>query len=285
VPSLESTRSPIHSASPRRRTSLPAIIRAPSLGRVETILICLIALARITDNHPNAPFNPSVLESSAHLFRNRANGRELCSSLYTAPPQVSEASRRGKAASTRETRYIALHSHYCAGFSAARVSEMLRSRARRADDRTTREGAGEGQGGGRGGGGGDNAISNPIRNCRQPFGRHSRNEHKILLRGYFGERRYLASCTPRIERSKYPSPPPLSPRTVPTLRFDCAPLDPRLGLRRISHITFRGLHLLHLLLLDLTRPNAPMLSHEIAFKLFGFLARRGFIVRNLRRIA
>jgi len=52
------------------------------------------------------------------------------------------------------------------------------------------------------GGGGDNAISNPIRNCRQPFGRHSRNEHKILR--LFRRARYLASCTPRIERSKYP---------------------------------------------------------------------------------
>lgn len=162
-------------------------------------------------------------------------------------PQVSEASRRGKAASTRKTRYIALHPRYCAGFSAVRVSEMLHSRARRADDRTTtgrREGGREG---GRGCGGGDNAISTPIRNCRRLFGRHSRNEHKILR--LF--RRYLASCTPRIERSKYPlailftllpSAPP-SPRCVST-----APLDPYLGPRRISHITFRVLHLLHLFL-------------------------------------
>jgi len=220
------------------------------------------------------------------LFTNvGANFAAACT--RTTSPQVSEASRRGKAASTRETRYIALHSHYCAGFSAARVSEMLRSRARRADDGITREGRGEG----RGGSDGDNAISNPIRNCRQPFGRHSRNEHKILrLFRRAAISRFLHAIG--IERSKYPpavllgSPVPphgSSPRCVST-----APLDPRHGLRRISHITFRGLHLLHLLLLrllDLTRPNAPMLSHEIAFKLFGFLARRGFIVRNLRRIA
>jgi len=51
--------------------------------------------------------------------------------------QVFEASGRGKAASTRGTRYIALHPRHCAGFSVVRVSEMLHSRARRADDRTS----------------------------------------------------------------------------------------------------------------------------------------------------
>lgn len=98
--------------------------------------------------------------------RSNSNGRMVESredlQRPVQPPQVkaSEASGRGKAASTRGTRYIALHPRHCAGFSAVRVSEMLYSRAQRADDRT--------RGTGRGlNGGGDNAILSPIRNCRR----------------------------------------------------------------------------------------------------------------------
>lgn len=50
--------------------------------------------------------------------------------------------------------------------------------------------------------------------------------------------------TLRIERSKY-----LLSSFRPLASLACistVPLDPRRGLRRISHITFRGLHLLHL---------------------------------------
>lgn len=96
-------------------------------------------------------------------------------------------------------------------------------------------------------------------------------EMNIRFFGYFAERRYLASCSPRIERSKYALPfPRSSSRCVST-----APLDPCVGPRRISHITFRDLHLLHLHLLFSCSsscsfslrsavPNAPTLAREIA---------------------
>lgn len=55
-----------------------------------------------------------------------------------SPDKISDVSGRGKAASTRGTRYIALHPRHCARFSAMRISEMLQSSARRANDRTRR---------------------------------------------------------------------------------------------------------------------------------------------------
>jgi len=220
VPSLESTRSPIHSESSRDKP--PCYNSRSILGTSRNDShLSHRSRAHNRQSSKRTPFNPSVLESSAHSFSNRGNGRELCSSLYAAPPQVSEASRRGKAASTRETRYIALHSHYCAGFSAARVSEMLRSRARRADDRTTREGA---EGGGAAAAAAVVTMRSRIRYgiAGSPSG-GTREMNIRFFGGYFGGRRYLASCTPRIERSKYPFPPlllcPLA--RSPELRFDC----------------------------------------------------------------
>lgn len=123
--------------------------------------------------------------------------------------QVFEANGRGKAASTRGTRYIALHPRHCAGFSVVRVSEMLHSRARRADDRTS--------GGGERDGGGDNAISSPIRNCWRL--RAALAEMSIRFFGYFVGRRYLASCTSnwafQISSRLFP------PSRFSRLRFDC----------------------------------------------------------------
>lgn len=66
-------------------------------------------------------------------------GVNSASHCTRSPDKVSDASRRGKergkAASTRGTRYIALHPRHCARFSAMRISEILQSRA---DDRTRR---------------------------------------------------------------------------------------------------------------------------------------------------
>lgn len=144
------------------------------------------------------------------------------------------------------------------------------------------------------------------------FVRLSRNEHKILRLFCRPRANIFRFPAPRIERSKYLAwsfPPPSRPvLSSSRLHFDCtstAPLDPRLGPRRISHITFRSLLLLCLNLLSSSSPSPPLPSSslapapssrlvrskrfytracEIAFKLFGFLTRQGFIVRNPCRI-
>lgn len=113
---------------------------------------------------------------------------------------------------------------------------MLHSRARRADDRTS------------GGGGGKRGMVVVTMRSRVrygiagDFGRLSRNEHKILRlfrRTPISRFLYLELSVPNIFPGSF----------RPLASLACAstvPLDPRLGPRRIFHITFRSLHLLHL---------------------------------------
>lgn len=186
--------------------------------------------------------------------------------------QVFEANGRGKAASTHGTRYIALHPRHCAGFSVVRVSEMLHSRARRADDRTSGEG--------RGGGGEGMAVVTMRSRVRYGIaggsGRPSRNEHKILR--LFRRTPISRFLYPRIERSKYL--PGSSSRPLASLAYvSTVPLDPRLGPRRISHITFRSLHLLGLFLLLL--PLSLTLSLSL-FRPCFFSPFSSWLVRSKR---
>jgi len=124
------------------------------------------------------------------------------------------------------------------------------------------------------------------------FGRLSRNEHKILRlfrRTPISRFLYLELNVPNIF-------PVLSALSLLSPCVSTVSLDPRLGPRRISHITFRGLHLLYLSSTSSSSSSSPscslssfsrpgllqtlLHSREIAFKLFGFLTRRGFIMRN-----
>lgn len=165
--------------------------------------------------------------------------------------------------------------------------ECQRCCARERGGRTTEQ-AGERDGGG------DNAISGPIRNCWRLS--DGTREMSIRFFGYFAGRRYLA---PRAANRAVPNISPVPPAVPLAASLACVfrtvPLDPRHGPRRISHITFRE-----------SPPPSPLssspppccppslLSHpgpgrserfysrEIAFKLFGFLTRRGFIARSPR---
>lgn len=190
--------------------------------------------------------------------------------------QVFEANGRGKAASTRGTRYIALHPRHCAGFSVVRVSEMLHSRARRADDKTS-------------GGGGKRGMAVVTMRSRVRYGiaggsgRPSRNEHKILR--LFRRTPISRFLYPRIERSKYL---PGSSRPLASLAYvSTVPLDPRLGPRRISHITFRSLHLLRLFLLLLPLLLSLSLSRFCFFSPFSsWLVRsKRFYIRAKSRLS
>lgn len=171
---------------------------------------------------------------------------------------------------------------------------MLHSRERRADDRTSVERGGRGEGTG--------MVVVTMRSrirygIAGGFGRLSRNEHKIL-RLFRRTPRYLASYTSnwafQISSRFFP------PSRFSRLHFDCTswpaswpsyfshyfsespppsplpfppPLPPSLPLLLLL--------LFLLFFLVLARSFQTLLhSREIAFKLFGFLTRRGFIVRN-----
>lgn len=100
-------------------------------------------------------------------------------------------------------------------------------------------------------------------------------EMSIRFFGYFVGRRYL--CFLYLELSVpniFPALPVLSHLSP---AFRPVPLDPRHGPRRISHITFRSLHLFHLFLLllpPLPLPPAPSL-----------LSRPGSFVPNASTLA
>lgn len=124
----------------------------------------------------------------------------------------------------------------------------------------------------------------------------------IRFFGYFVGCRYLRFLRHESSRSKYLSP---ALSALASLAYvSTVPLDPRHGPRRISHITFRESPPPSPLPSSpppfcsssfapslLARPGSArsfqtlLRSREIAFKLFGFLTRRGFIVRNSRCIA
>lgn len=151
-----------------------------------------------------------------------------------SPGKVSDVSGRGKAASTRGTRYIALHPRHCARFSAMRMSEMLQSSARRADDRTRRWRM---------------AVVTMRSRVRYGIaGGSSRNEHKILRlfrRTPISRFLYFELNVPNIFAI-------LSALLRPPASLACVSSSHLLtrtsGSRRISHVTFRSLHLLHLFL-------------------------------------
>lgn len=189
-----------------------------------------------------------------------------------SPDKVSDVSGRGKAASTRGARYIALHPRHCARFSAMRMSEMLQSSARRADDRTRRWRM---------------AVVTMRSRIRYGIaggssGGYPRNEHKIpqlFRRTPISRFLYLELSVPNIFAILSALFRPLA--CISTV---FTPLDPHFGSRRISHVTFQSLHLLHLFLLllflflllllriVLVRSFQTLLhSREIALKLFGFL--------------
>lgn len=185
------------------------------------------------------------------------NSASLCT---RSPDKISDVSGRGKAASTRGTRYIALHPRHCARFSAMRISEMLQSSARRTDDRTRRWRM---------------AVVTMRSRIRYGIaggssGGSSRNEHKIL--GLF--RRTPISRFLQLELSVPNIFAILRALLRPLASLACVstvftPLDPHLGSRRISHVTFRSLHLLHLFCSfsfssasSWFAPNAPTLARD-----------------------
>lgn len=193
-----------------------------------------------------------------------ANSAPACTS---SSGKVSEVSGRGEAASTRGTRYIVLHPRHCAGFSAVRVSETLHSRAWRADDRTRR---------------GRTAVVTMRSRVRYGiaggFGRLSRNEHRILRlfrRTPISRFSYLELSVPNIFAVLSILPYPLAFLAY----VSAAPLDPRLGPRRISHITFRNLHPLRLFLLRSPHPDSFVPNCTRARSRLSYLA--SFLDENL----
>lgn len=194
-----------------------------------------------------------------------------------SPDKVSDVSGRGKAESTRGTRYIALHPRHCARFSAMRISEMLQSSARRAYDGTRRWRM---------------AVVTMRSRIRYGIaggssGGSPRNEHKILglfRRTPISRFLYLELNVPNIFAIL---PPPssvlslLSPGSRPLHTSWPAPRLSSYFSRYVSESPPPSRFLLLPLGIVLLRSLQTLLhSREIAFKLFGFLTWRGFIVRN-----